>query len=42
MTKDVIVRMVPIKKLIAQGYFVPGGRLVWFTVFGPAALRSVN
>jgi hypothetical protein len=37
-----IVKIVPITALVAKGYFVPGGRLVWFTVFGPAALRSLN
>ncbi len=36
------VKLVPIKALCRQGYFIPGGRLRWFVVFGLYSLRSVN
>jgi hypothetical protein len=36
------VKLVPIEAFFRQGYFIPGGRLRWFVVFGLHSLRSVN
>jgi hypothetical protein len=40
--KPQVIRVVPIEALFRQGYFIPGGRLRWFLVFGLLSLRSVN
>jgi hypothetical protein len=40
--KPQAIMVVPIEAFFRQGYFIPGGRLRWFVVFGLQILRSVN